>query len=200
MTTNTPNEGFVEPLQTDFADVQGIYDFAAQVDTRLHAYSSTFGAADSPLAFVARSSADTGAIGSSVVQPNFDVTEFDSTNNGGIFFTWVQPLADPPSWWMFGFHVIGKTVSGTPAVTDHVWGQITVSSADPVSGDYSLVNLTSNNIDTNTGGEHIVVLGMASCYHASVSCYYHTQRTSGATSSCAAGSRFWGLRLGPVSV
>lgn len=197
MTGTTSVEGYPFPLTADFADVQDCFRLAASIDADIRAEQAPFRSFLGRPSFVGRQSANgSGALaGSQSLLMN--VIEWDNT--GGAVagsFPWVQPIAQQPSWWMFGATILVAIISGTPVVGDMTMGQISVTTTDQVSGVSSTTSFFQRNDDTNTGGEWINVWGMAPMYRGQVSAVLNLNGST--QKAVGAGSRFWGMYLGPV--
>lgn len=197
MTGNTVNEGFPYPLTTDFADVQDAFRLVTAIDTNLRAEQAPFRAFEGTPSFIGRQTA-TGS-GFTAGSQTLRVQAIDWDNTGGLVLnsaSWSQPLAQQPSWWMFGANVLVNNAA-TPVVADMTMAQLTVTTVDPVTGISSSTNLYQRNDETNTGGEQIIVFTQAAIYQGSVSCTLWLNGTT--QKSVALGSRLWGIYLGPVT-
>ena len=198
MSGNTANEGFPYPDTSDFADVQDAFRLATAIDEDVRAQRAPFRSFLSRPSFIARQTA--GSSGFLSGSTNFLIGAIDWDNTGGLAVgnnTWRQPLAQAPSWWMFGGTLITTAVSGTPVVGDLAMGRIRVSTTDQVSGVVTASNLYERHDETNTGGEWINLFTMAAVYRATAGLALllngSTQR------GLAAGSTFWGFCMGPVT-
>lgn len=198
MSGTTPNEGFRYPLETDFTDVQDVYQLATGVDRRVRDFDAVFNAAVRPLAFVGRVTANgTGFTnGTDVMQ--IGATEWDTT--GGLQTAgWSQPRNDPPSWWMLGMDLLVVVTAGTPTVGDHIEAVLSVDTVDPVSGLTSTVNIRNKHTESNSGGERIYAAGIVPIWHGFLSGVISLYGSATASKTYGAGSRMWGWRLGTVS-
>lgn len=201
MSGTTPNEGIVYPLVGDYADVQDWYQIAAKADALIRAYDATFVAAPRPYGFVQRSSANSTAIGGGSTGITTDVVEFDNSGAAAVAGVFTQPLVDPPSYWLFGCNVLFVTISGTLTAGDMCEAQVSLSTIDPVSGLSSSLLLRSKTNETNSGGEAVIVTGIAKIWNAVATPQfeYYGSGAGGAQKAAGAGSRFWGFRLGTAS-
>jgi len=197
MSGNTTTEGYPYPLTSDFADVQDAYRLAMAVDADLRSEQAPFRAFEGTPSFIGRQTA-TGS-GFTAGSQNLVVGAIEWDNTGGLTIgssLWQQPLAQQPSWWMFGVTVLVNIVSGTPVVGDMCMAQINVSTTDPVTGLSTTAEFSQRNDETNTNGEWINLVTQAAIYQGSVSC---TLYLNGSTQKAVQlGSRIWGSYLGPV--
>jgi hypothetical protein len=198
MSGNTANEGYPYPLTSDFADVQDAFRLATAIDESLRAEQAPFRAALGRPSFIARQTATGSGFTSGTQTLTFGAIDWDNT--GGLTVgvnAWAQPLAQQPSWWLFGATILMSAISGTPAVGDMNMGRINVTTNDPVTTVSTTSQFFQRNDETNTGGEWINLFAMAPIYQGSVSC---TLVLNGSTQKAIqAGSRLWGMYLGPVT-
>lgn len=196
MSGTTANEGYPFPLPSDFADVQDPFRLASAIDADLRAEQAPFRAFMGRPSFIGRQSANGSGFltGSSPIALN--VIDWDNTGgaSGSVF---LQPRDQGPSWWMFGATIIVAIISGTPVVGDLNLGQIQVTTVDQVTGLSSSSFFSQRNDETNTAGEIINLFAMAPMYHGSVRC--NLVLNSSTQKSVGAGSRFWGMYMGPVT-
>lgn len=198
MSGNTTNDGFPYPLTSDFTDVQDAFRLATAVDADLRAEQAPFRNFMGRPSFIARQT----ATGSGFISGTQSITvgAIDWDNTGGLTVgvnSWNQPLAQAPSWWLFGAFILTSIISGSPVVGDMNMGRINVTTADPVTGVSSTTSNYQRNDESNTGGEWISLFTMAPVYQGSVTA---TLILSGSTSkAAAAGSRLWGMYMGPVT-
>lgn len=196
MSGTTSVEGYPYPLTSDFADVQDAFRLATSIDADLRSEQAPFRAFMGTPSFIHHATANGSLFtgGSSTLT----VQSIDWDNTGGLTVgnsAWYQPFSQGPSWWMFGATLL-VNISGTPVVGDMNMGQITVSTVDQVTGVSSSTSYYQRNDDSNTGGEWINLFAMAPMYQGSASL---TLILNGSTSKgIQAGSRFWGVYLGPV--
>ena len=191
MSGNTTNEGYPYPLTADFSDVQDAFRLAASIDADLRAEQAPFRAFMGRPSFVGRQAANGGSTLA------MTAVEWDNTGGitgGGSF--WHQPIVEAPSWWLFGATILVAVTSGTPVVGDLNLGEIDVTTTDQVSGLSTTTSFYQRNDDTNTGGEWINLFAMAPVYQGIVSCVFTYSGT--AVRVIGAGSRLWGMYLGPV--
>lgn len=197
MTGTTTTEGFPYPLRDDFADVQDAFRLASAIDTDLRAEQAPFRSFLGRPAFLGRQTV-TGS-GFLSGNQNMSMGAIDFDNTGGLVVgvsAWNQPLAQQPSWWMFGATLLVSQVSGVPVVGDMVMGDIRIITTDPVTNVVSTSHYYQRNDETNTGGEWINFFAMAPIYQGSASL---SLRLNGSTQKAvAAGTHFWGIYLGPV--
>lgn len=196
MSGTTTVEGFPYPLESDFADVQDAFRLATSIDSDLRFEQAPFRAFEGRLSFIARllTSASTFTNGSQSMV--FSAIDWDNT--GGLVLgatSWQQPPSQPPSWWMFGATLlVNNPVSGV--VGDMTMADITVHSSDQVSNVVSQADYYQRNDETNTGGEWLNLFTMAAIYQGTASL---SLIINGSTAkSISAGSRLWGMYLGPV--
>jgi hypothetical protein len=198
MSANTPVEGYPYPLTPDFADVQDAFRLATSIDADIRAEQAPFRAFMGRPSFIGRQTV-TGS-GFLAGSQNLSVGAIEWDNTGGLAVgssVWSQPLAQQPSWWLFGTTILVNIVSGVPVVGDMNMGQIAVNTTDPVTTVVSSSNFYQRNDDTNTNGEWINFFAMAPIYQGSASC---TLILNGSTQKAVQlGSRFWGMYLGPVT-
>lgn len=198
MSGNTTTEGFPYPSTSDFADVQDAFRLATAVDAALRAEQAPFRAFEGRPSFIGRQTA-TGS-GFTTGTQSLQVGAIDWDNTGGLTIgasSWAQPFSQEPSWWMFGATLLVNIVSGTPVVGDMCLGRLNVTTTDPVTTVASTTSSYQRNDETNTNGEWINFFTMAPVYQGSVLC---TLILNGSTSKAVqAGSRLWGLYLGPVT-
>lgn len=197
MTGTTPVEGYPYPLSGDFADVQDAFRLASAIDTDLRSEQAPFRSFMARPSFIGRQLAtQSGFLSGSTLIQN---TAIDWDNTGGLTLGqsyWQQPIAQGPSWWMFGATIFSFPTSGTPVVGDMNMGYINIGTTDQVTNVQTFSNFYQRNDDTNTNGEWINLFAMAPIYRGLASAGL---RLNGSTSkSMALGSRFWGMYLGPV--
>ncbi len=192
MSGSTATEGYPYPLESDFADVQDAFRLALAIDADLRAEQAPFRAFEGRPSFIGRQVANNSAPGS------LQLTATDWDNTGGIFTSgWTQPTSQQPSWWLFGCTILVAIISGTPVVGELNLGVITVTTTDQVSGVASSTSYYQRNDETNTNGEWVNFFAAAPIYQGSVQCSLLTSGT--AVKAAGAGSRFWGMYLGPVT-
>jgi hypothetical protein len=198
MSGNTINKGYPYPLTTDFADVQDSYRLATAVDSDLRADQAPFRAFESRPAFIVRQTVNGGGYISGDSTLKIGAIDWDTTGGAVLnAFGWQQPVAQAPSWWLFGATILTVPISGTPVVGDLVEGRIQVSTTDQVSKLTTITQYTQRNDESNTNGEWLNVHAIAAVYQGFVAA---DLRLSGSTQkSISAGSTFWGLCLGPVT-
>jgi hypothetical protein len=190
MSGATPIEGYPYPLTSDFADVQDAFRLATAIDADLRAEQAPFRAFMGRPSFIGRQG---------TTQTLFQMTAIDWDNTGGVFpGFWQQPIGQQPSWWMFGCTLLVNIVSGSPVVGDLNMAQIQVTSTNQVSGVATTTSYFQRNDETVTGGEWINMFAMAPIYQGSVNLQLTTEIVH-AVRSIAAGSRLWGMYLGPVT-
>lgn len=198
MSESTPIEGFPYPLTADFADVQDAFRLASAVDADLRDKQEPFRSFIGRPSFIARQTATGSGFIVGLQTLTFGAIDWDNT--GGLTIgqsSWSQPNNQQPSWWMFGATILVAVVSGTPVVGDLNMGQISVNTTDQVTDLVSTSTFSQRNDETNTGGEWINLFAMAPIYQGSVSA---TLTLNGSTQkSIQAGSRLWGMYLGPVT-
>jgi len=197
MTGNTTYEGYPYPLEGDFADVQDAYRLASALDTGLRAEQAPFRQYLARPSFIAMQATTQSGITSGVQYLQFQTVEWDNTGGAPVNATfWTQPPAQGPSWWMFG-GTIRVNPTGSQVVGDMNEAEIIVQTSDQVTGTITNKNFYQRNDDTNTNGEWLNVFAVAPIYHGLAQLAY---KCDGSTAKgILAGSRFWGLYLGPVS-
>lgn len=197
MSGTTAVEGYPFPLTSDFADVQDSFRLAMSIDADLRSEQAPFRAFEGRPSFIARQTANGSGFTSG--SQGFNPGAVDWDNTGGITLgnsSWQQPLAQQPSWWMFGCTILVAVISGTPVVGDMNMGDIRINTADQVSNVISRSDFYQRNDESNTSGEWINFFAMAPIFQGSASLQLFL---NGSTSKAiSAGSRFWGLYLGPV--
>lgn len=197
MSGTTEKQGYPYPLTTDFADVQDAYRLAMAVDTDLRGQQDPFRQFMGRPSFISRQLATGGAYQSGT--GTMQTTAIDWDNTGGLVLNnsfWSQPVSQAPSWWLFGMTILVIN-SGTPVVGDLVMGQLSASSIDQVTGLSTGTSFYQRNDESGAGGEWLNSFGMAAMYRGSVSANLILNGTT--SKSIGAGSRFWGMYLGPVT-
>lgn len=198
MSGNTINKGYPYPLTSDFADVQDAYRLAIAIDADLRADQASFRAFESRPSFIVRQTSNGSGFLSGTDRLKIGAIDWDNTGGAVVNNTaWVQPVSQPPSWWLFGTTVLTTVISGTPVVADLVMGRLSITTTDQVSAVATTTSATQRSDETNTGGEWLNVFTMAAIYRGSVSAQL---LLNGSTQKAiSAGSTFWGLSLGPVT-
>lgn len=193
----TTTEGYPYPLTSDFADVQDAFRLATAIDSGMRAEQAPFRAFLGRPSFIGRQTASGSAYLTGTQSLLMQAIDWDNTGGAAVSSTssWTQPLAQAPSWWMFGCTLL-VAVTGTPVVGDMNMGAITVNTTDQVTGLSSSSSFYQRNDDSNTGGEWINMVAMAPMYQGSASCTLILNGTT--TKAVSSGSRFWGMYLGPV--
>lgn len=198
MSGNTAVEGYPYPLVSDFADVQDAFRLATAIDTDLRMERAPFRSFLARPSFIARQSATGSGFISGTQNLTAGVIEWDNT--GGLTVgssLWNQPLAQQPSWWMFGATLLVNIVSGTPVVNDLVMGQIQTNTVDPTTQAATVSNFWQRNDESNTNGEWINMFAMAPLYQGYAFCSLNLNGTT--QKAVQLGSRFWGMYMGPVT-
>jgi hypothetical protein len=198
MSGNTIQKGYPYPLTSDFADVQDAYRLAIAIDADLRADQASFRAFESRPSFIVRQTSNGSGFLSGTDRLKIGAIDWDNTGGAVVNNTaWVQPVSQPPSWWLFGTTVLTTVISGTPVVADLVMGRLSITTTDQVSAVATTTSATQRSDETNTGGEWLNVFTMAAIYRGSVSAQL---LLNGSTQKAiSAGSTFWGLSLGPVT-
>lgn len=196
MSGSTAHEGFPYPFTSDFADVQDSFRLATAVDAEIRAQQAPMRAFMGRPSFIARQTvAGSGFLSGTQAM---SVGAIDWDNTAGLTVgnsNWRQPLAMPPSWWLFGGMIL--TSAAGAVVGEGVMAQLLISTVDQVTGVGTSVSYYQRNDESGTGGEWINIFGMAPIYRGTVSLRL---RLNGTTSKATqAGSRFWGMYLGPVT-
>lgn len=193
----TTNEGLPYPLETDFADVQDAFRLATAIDSDLRAQQKPFRDFGMRPSFIGRCTANQSGFLSGTQQLPVGAIEWDNT--GGLALGtpyWTQPNSQGPSWWMFGATVLvvptGSQVSGEMNM-----GFIQIATTDQVTEQISYTNFYQRNDDSTTNGEWLNVFCMAPLYQGQANAGLILQGTT--TKAIQAGSRFWGMYLGPVT-
>jgi hypothetical protein len=196
MTGTTATQGYPYPLTADYADVQDSYRLATSIDADIRAEQAPFRAFEGRPSFIARQTTSGSTFLSGTQTMTIGAIDWDNT--GGLVIgagSWQQPFAQPPTWWMFGCTLLVFTSGGTN-LGDMNMGIIKVNTTDQVSNVVTTTSFYQRNDDSTTGGEWINFSAMAAMYQGSASL---TLALNGGTlKSFGAGSRFWGLSLGPV--
>jgi hypothetical protein len=198
MSGSTAVQGYPYPLRSDFADVQDAFRLAMAVDEDLRGTQAPFRAFIGRPSFIARQTVTGSGFLSGTQTLTFGAIDWDNTGGAvaGIS-SWSQPNNQQPSWWLFGATVLVNIVSGTPVVGDMNMGRISVSTTDPATSVVTTTRHYQRNDETNTVGEWINLFAMAPIYQGSASCALMLNGTT--SKSILAGSRFWGIHLGPVT-
>lgn len=197
MSASTGTEGFPYPLTSDFADVQDAYRLATSVDAKLRAEQAPFRNFLARPSFIGRSTATSSGFTVGTTALIMDTVEWDNT--GGLTAgssAWNQPLSQGPSWWLFGATILVTNLA-TAVVGDLVMGQIQALTVDQVTGVQTITNYYQRNDEDNTAGEWINLFAMAPIYQGQADVLLNL---NGSTSKAIlAGSRFWGMYMGPVT-
>jgi hypothetical protein len=197
MSGSTANKGFPYPYTSDFADVQDAFRLAAAVDRDVRGQQAPMRDFIGRPSFIGRQTAN----GTNFLAGSQAVTigAIDWDNTGGLTVgstLWRQPLAAPPSWWMFGATLL-ETPTGAVVAGEGIMAQLLVSSVDQVTGVSSSTSFYQRNDESGTSGEWINVFGMAPIYRGTASLRLVLNGTT--TKTSLAGSRLWGMYLGPVT-
>lgn len=196
MPGTTTVEGYPYPLEPDFADVQDVFRLASAIDTDLRSEQAPFRAFMARPSFIGRQTANgsTFTTGSDTVI----MQAIDWDNTSGLTLStgsWSQPFAEAPSWWLFGATLlVNNAAAGVPG--ELVEAELSVVSADQVTGVQSTTNWFQRNDESNTNGEWLNVFAMSAVYQATVTVSLNVSGTT--LKGIAAGSRLWGMYLGPV--
>lgn len=196
MSGNTSVEGYPYPLTSDFADVQDAYRLVTAFDTDARMEQTPFRNFLNRPSFIGRQLATQSAFLSGSQSMQMTAVDWDNTGGttvGASF--WTQPLAQAPSWWMFGATLL-VSPTGTPVLNDLNMGQITVNTVDQVTGLGSSTSFYQRNDESVTAGEWINFTCMAPMYQGSA--VLNLILSGSTTKAIATGSRFWGMYLGPV--
>lgn len=196
MSGSTAHEGFPYPLTPDFADVQDAFRLATAVDAEARAQQAPMRAFMGRPSFIARQT----VTGSNFLSGSQTMTvgAIDWDNTGGLTVgvsSWRQPLAMPPSWWLFGGTLL-ETPTAAAVLGEGIMAQLLVTTVDQVTGASSSTSFYQRTDETGTNGEWLNVFGMAPVYRATVSLRLLLNGTT--TKATLAGSRLWGMQLGPV--
>jgi hypothetical protein len=197
MSANTAIEGYPYPLTSDFADVQDVYRLATAIDTDLRSEQAPFRAFLARPSFIARQAANSSTFLSGSQTLSMTAIEWDNTGGaiaGNSF--WTQPFSQPPSWWLFGSTIMLNNAA-TGVVADLVMAQLAITTADQVTGVQTTSQFFQRNDETSTGGEWLNVFAMAPIYQGSAGALININGTS--LKGIGAGSRLWGMYLGPVT-
>jgi len=198
MSGTTTTEGYPYPLESDFSDVQDSYRLATAIDSNLRSEQAPFRAFMGRPSFIARQTVTGSGFLSGSSALVFGAVDWDNTGGLAVGATfWNQPFSQAPSWWMFGATVLVAQVSGSVVVGDMTMGNIEVTTTDQVTTVVSTTDFFQRNDDTNTAGEWINLFAMAPIYQGGARCNLALNGTS--QKAILAGSRFWGMYLGPVS-
>lgn len=194
MSGTTSTQGYPYPLTSDFADVQDSFRLATAIDEDLRAAQEPFRAFEGRPSFIARQTiASSGFVAG---EQGIALGQAEWDNVGGLVGSgWNQPFAQQPSWWMFGMTLVVTNLAGA-VVGDLVIGNLTVTTSDPATGVVSSSAWYQRNDESNTSGEWLNLFAMAPIYQGSVRA---SLILNGSTSKAvAAGTRLWGMYLGPV--
>ena len=197
MSGTTANEGLPYPLTTDFADVQDAYRLAIAVDRDLREDQAPLRAFMGRPSFIARSTSNGSGFTSGQQSLTFGAIDWDNT--GGVAIgdnSWRQPLAQQPSWWLFGATMFVANTGG-PVIGDGVMARITVTTLDQVTGVETETDYYQRNDESNTAGEWINIFAMAPLHRGSATIQLLLNGST--TKATGSGSRFWGMQLGPVT-
>lgn len=197
MTGKTVVEGLPYPTESDFADVQDAFRLATAIDSDLRADQASFRQFIARPSFIGLQTVTQSGITVGTEILTMQTVEWDNTGGltAGATF-WSQPLAQPPSWWLFGA-TIRVNPTGAQVVGDLNMGTLFIQTVDQVTGLSSFTTFRQRNDDTNTNGEWINLFAMAPIYQGLV----QAQATfNGSTAKgILAGSRLWGMYMGPVT-
>lgn len=197
MTGATAHEGFPYPYTPDFADVQDAFRLADAIDGEIRAQQAPMRSFMGRPSFIARQTVNGSGFLSGTQSMSVGAIDWDNTGGltvGDSF--WRQPLAQAPSWWMFGAMLLVVPTGGT-VVGEGVMGQILIATTDQVTGVSSNVSYYQRNDDSGTNGEWINFFAMAPIYRGTANLRLRLNGTT--TKATQAGSRFWGMYLGPVT-
>jgi hypothetical protein len=197
MSGSTTHEGFPYPLTPDFADVQDAFRLATAVDREVREKQEPMRAFMGRPSFIARQTVSGSTFLSGQQTMSVGAIDWDNTNGLTVgSSTWRQPFAMPPSWWMFGGTLL-ETPSGGVVVGDGIMAQIQVTTVDQVTGVSSTTSFYQRNDESGTNGEWLNIFGMAPIYRGSAS--LRLLLNGSTLKGTLAGSRFWGMYLGPVT-
>lgn len=196
MSGSTDSEGFPYPLTSDFVDVQDAFRLATSVDREIREEQAPFRAFMGRPSFIARATVNGSTFQSGTSFMTFGAIDWDNTGGAVVGQSlWRQGAASPPSWWLFGGTLL-EVPSGGVVVGEGIMGQLSITTIDQVTGASSTVRYYQRNDESGSNGEWINIFGMAPIYRGTVSLGL---RLNGTTSKgILAGSRLWGMHLGPV--
>jgi hypothetical protein len=197
MSGSTVNKGLPYPLTSDFADVQDAFRLATAIDSGLRAEQAPLRAFMARPSFIGRQVAAGSGFTAGV--SSLSTTAIDWDNTGGLTlgnFSWRQPLAMPPSWWLVG-STIFVTNTGAPVLGEGIMAELQFSTVDQVTGLTTISTFYQRNDESNTSGDWLNIFGMAPMYRGSVNVSMALNGTT--TKAIGAGSRLWGIYLGPVT-
>lgn len=197
MSGTTVNEGYPYPLLPDFADVQDAFRLATAIDKGVRAAQAPFRAFMSPPSFIGRQTSAGGLFQAGTDVMSMQAIDWDNT--GGLTIgdsSWRQPLAMPPSWWLFG-GTMATVNSGAGVVGEGVMAAIECTTLDPVTNIATTTDFYQRNDESNTSGEWINVFGMLPLYKGSARLQLMLNGTT--SKGIQLGTRFWGVYLGPVT-
>lgn len=197
MPGTTAVEGYPYPLEPDFADVQDAFRLASAIDTNLRSEQAPFRSFMARPSFIGRQTANgsTFTTGSDTVI--MQAIDWDNTNGLTVSTgSWSQPFSQAPSWWLFGSTLlVNNAAAGVPG--ELVEAEMSVTTADQVTGVQSTTNWFQRNDESNTNGEWLNVFAMSAVYQATVTLSVNVSGTT--AKGVASGSRLWGMYLGPVT-
>jgi len=197
MSGTTTNEGYPYPGTADFADVQDAFRLATAVDSDLRTVQSPLRAFMGRPSFIGRQTANSGTQNTGAVQMTIGAIDWDNT--GGLVLgasNWVQPVAQGPSWWLFGGTLLVNNAASA-VLGDMTMAEMKTGFADQVTGVISETIHFQRNDDSNTNGEWINIYTMAQVYKGYASMVLKLNGTT--AKGIGTGSRIWGLYMGPVT-
>jgi hypothetical protein len=197
MSGTTSNEGFPYPLTSDFADVQDAFRLATAVDSELHTDLVPLRAFLGRPSFIARQTVNSSTFTGGSSNMTFGAIDWDNTGGAVVGASyWIQPLAMAPSWWLFGGTLLINNAAAA-VVGDLTMAKLNITTTDQVTGLSSQTTYHQRNDDSNTNGEWINIYAMAPVYQGSAGIVL---TINGSTlKGVQAGSRIWGMQLGPVT-
>lgn len=197
MTGSTVNEGFPYPLTSDFADVQDVFRLATAVDRELRAQQAPMRAFMGRPSFIGRLTANMSTFLSGTQSMTIQAIDWDNTGGLTVGTTsWRQPFAMAPSWWLFGSTMF-TNVAVAPVVGEGVMSELQLTTVDQVTNVSSTTGFYQRNDESNTSGEWINNFAMAAMFRGSATSQLHLNGTT--LKGMQAGSRLWGMYLGPVN-
>jgi hypothetical protein len=194
----TTVEGYPFPLESDFADVQDAFRLATAIDADLRAEQAPFRAFMGRPSFIGRCTANqSGYLSGTQLMP-VGAVEWDNTGGlaGNNSPYWLQPNAQPPSWWLVGTTILVNPTGATVAGEMNM-GMLQVATTNQVTSLVTTTNYYQRNDDSATNGEWLNVFTMAALYQGQVNAGLILNGTT--QKAIENGSRIWGVYLGPVT-
>jgi hypothetical protein len=197
MSGSTANQGFPYPDTADFADVQDAFRLAIAVDSEIRSQQAPMRTFMSRPSFIARQTVTGSGFISGTQSMDTDVIDWDNTGGMTVGFSgWRQPFAAPPSWWMFGTQIFVSNTGG-PVLGEGIMGKLDIETTDQVTGVATSTAYYQRVDESNTSGDWVNLFAFAPVFRGFVTPQLILDGST--TKAIQAGSRFWGIQLGPVT-